>query len=46
TGAQSLSIVAPLDVLRQRLMNELNRRRMRELQGSRIQQNRQLLTSI
>ncbi|XP_067014533.1 diuretic hormone 44 [Anabrus simplex] len=45
TGSQSLSIVAPLDVLRQRLLLELNRRRMRQSEGQ-IEANRKLLTSI
>nr|P82707.1 RecName: Full=Diuretic hormone; Short=DH; AltName: Full=Diuretic peptide; Short=DP [Zootermopsis nevadensis] len=46
TGAvPSLSIVNPLDVLRQRLLLEIARRRMRQSQDQ-IQANREMLQTI
>lgn len=44
-GAPSLSIVNPLDVLRQRLLLEIARRRMRQSQDQ-IQANREILQTI
>ncbi|XP_059486656.1 uncharacterized protein LOC132203141 [Neocloeon triangulifer] len=44
-GGPSLSIVNPLDVLRQRVMLEMIRRRMRESEGQ-IQANREMLNSV